>query len=263
MNNLKKRLERVITKYNKIVIGYSGGVDSTLLTYIASEFRPVLAITLDGPMIPRAEINEAKEYIKDLENVEHLIIPINTLDIEGFRLNPPDRCYHCKSILFSIIKEKALENGCDVVFDGTNIDDFGDYRPGLKAIEELNIVSPFVLAELSKADIYDLSKSYDLPTQNKPSFACLASRIPQNEEITKEKLEKIEKIEGLLKNLGFKQYRFRYLNDSEALIECYKEDFDLYNKNKDLINSEVDKLGLKLIDSPREYKTGSMNVQKP
>lgn len=256
---LNTKLNKLFSNYNKICIGFSGGVDSSLLLYLASQVKPVVAITVDGPMVPRKDLEEAKAFASSLNNVKHIVLPIDVFSIEGFKENSLERCYYCKKTIFTTLKELALKENCDVVFDGANIDDLGDFRPGMKAIEELEVLSPFLIAGLTKSDIYNLSKKFDLPTKNKPSAACLASRIPTNDEITLEKLNKIEKVEEFLKDLGFKQIRARLINDEEILIECLREEFGIFRNNVGSIKKFTNNLNLNLNEEPKEYKQGSMN----
>lgn len=257
----EKALRDIISKYDKACIGFSGGVDSTLLLFLASQEIPTLAITADGAMVPRDEFNEAVEFGKTLNNIDHITFPVNPLDIEKFRNNTPDRCYACKKVIFSKIKELAHENNCDVIFDGANIDDLGDYRPGMKAVEELGVLSPFLLAGLNKSDIYFLSKKYELPTMNKASAACLASRIPTGEPITLEKLKKVEDGERILKKYGFNQLRLRLFDNIKGQLECRIEDFDIFDKNKEEIIKRLEELGINIESTPKVYKQGSMNDQ--
>ncbi len=256
---LENKLFSVTNKYNHICLCYSGGVDSTLLLYLLSKVKPVTAITVNGIMVSPDEMEEAVKFANSLDNVNFETIPVDILELDEFRQNGPKRCYFCKKYILGKVKKRAQELGCDVVIDGSNIDDLSDYRPGLAAIEELGIKSPFIEAEFTKDDIYELSRKYDLPTKNKASGACLATRIPTGELLTEEKLKKVGEAEQYLKELGFKQLRLRLKDNCYGKIECFKEDFDLFFNNLEKIQKRLKKLGIIIEDTPNEYKTGSMN----
>ena len=259
MNNHLNKLNDIITKYNKICIAFSGGVDSSLLLYYVSLSKPVVAVIIDGDMVPRRDIKEAETFVKNLNNVELIKAPFDVFSIKEFTENSNLRCYYCKKALFQTIIKIAQENHCDVVFDGTNKDDLSDYRPGLKAIQELQVVSPFLEAGLNKTDIYNLSNYYDLPTKNKNSSACLASRIKTDDLITKEKLSKIEQAEEILQSYSFKQLRFRLIDLFNGYIEIKREDFSKFYDNLSDIENKLKAIHLNIEKDPYEYKRGSMN----
>lgn len=256
------KLKDIISKYRKVCIGYSGGVDSTLLLYLANQMIPTVAITIDGPMVTRQDIAEAQDFTSSLEQTEHIIYPVNPFEIDEFVRNASDRCYYCKKTLFSLIRETASEKGCEVIFDGANIDDLGDYRPGMKATEELGILSPFLEAGLNKSDIYYLSKKFNLPTKDKPSAACLASRVPTGEELSPEKLNLIEEGERVLKEYDFSQLRLRLRDGKYAMIECSESDFPVFEDNRTEIIRRLEALGVKVSENPKAYRQGSMNIIK-
>jgi uncharacterized protein len=183
------------------------------------------------------------------------------MEIPIFRENPRDRCYHCKTALFTRIRGLAEENGFPFVLEGTNVDDLGDYRPGLRAIEELNIQSPLKDAGLTKEDIRIFSRDAGLPTWNKPSFACLATRLEVGEEITLQSLRMVEAAEDLLRELGFRQYRVRKHRDL-ARIELLPEEFSkiMDSEVRDTVVRELKALGFRYVSLDLTgYKTGSMN----
>lgn len=256
------KLKEHLALFGSAAIAFSGGVDSTFLLYAAKEALgdKALAITAVSSLVPKREINEAKEYCDKL-GIRHVFVNIDELSIEGFADNPKNRCYICKKEIFKHIGMAAKEAGISVVAEGSNLDDQGDYRPGLQAIAELGIKSPLRDAGFSKQEIRDLSEYLKLPTWNKPSFACLASRFPYGEVISKEKLERVDKAEQLLLDMGFKQFRVRIHGDV-ARIELLPEDFSqmmeeatrckVYDRFKEygFAYAALDLMG---------YRTGSLN----
>jgi pyridinium-3,5-biscarboxylic acid mononucleotide sulfurtransferase len=207
----KKRLMKILAGYDRLAVAFSGGVDSTFLLAAAREALGdrVAAITADSPIHSRREIREALETAQAL-GVRHVVLPFADITSPGFVANPPDRCYTCKQIIFAEIIRMAASVGMARVAHGVNLDDLGDYRPGLKAAEELGVVAPLVEAGLSKADIRSLSRRMGLPAWNKPSMACLASRIPYGHPITPEALKMVEAAEEALQELGFAGCRVRH-----------------------------------------------------
>jgi pyridinium-3,5-biscarboxylic acid mononucleotide sulfurtransferase len=262
--NIEEKYEHLkssILKLEKAAVAFSGGVDSTLLTRVCSDLlgQNALAVTVSSPMLPASEIEEAVEFTKAL-GIKHIIIEEEGIDAKVAE-NPSNRCYFCKKIEFSNIKKAAERYGIETVLDGSNFDDLSDYRPGLKALKELATLSPLKEAGLTKADVREISKKLGLKTWNKPAFACLASRIPYGENITIEKLEKIEKSEVFLKNIGFRQFRVRS-HDAIARIEVSPDEreklFDTILM--DSISKELKSYGFLYVCMELEgYKTGSLN----
>lgn len=207
----KKRLRGILQAYDGLVVAFSGGVDSTFLLAAAKEALGdrVTAVTADSPIHSRREIREALETAKAL-GVTHIVVPFAEMTDPGFIANPPDRCYTCKQLIFAEIIRIAASMGMERVAHGVNLDDLGDYRPGLKAAEEMGVVAPLADAGLTKADIRALSRRMELPTWNKPSMACLASRIPYGRPITPEVLKMVEAAEEILQGLGFSGCRVRH-----------------------------------------------------
>lgn len=199
-----------IKQLGHLAIAFSGGVDSTLLLKVAHDAlgENAVAITARAQMIPTREVQEASDFC-NIEHIHHIIMDVDALAIDGFAENPANRCYVCKTALFGCILQKAANLGFSHVAEGTNTSDLGDYRPGLKALAELSVESPLLKAGLSKADVRELSHALGLPTWNKPSYACLASRVPYGDTITAEKLSAIETAEDLLIEAGFAQVRCR------------------------------------------------------
>lgn len=249
MNDKLEKLNEYIKSSKKAAIAFSSGMDSTFLLKIAHQILKdnVIALTAKSPMLPKRELDEAKNFCKE-NDIKHYIVDI---DIKNIKHNPKDRCYICKKNIFTEFLKIAKSNNIEYVFDGSNLDDIKDYRPGMQALKELGIKSPLIETGFTKQDIRELSLN------PKPSFACLASRFVYGEEITEEKLEMIEKAEQILYENGFQQFRTR-LHGKLARIEVLPEEFnklisaDIYSKIKNL-GFEYVTMDLK------GYRTGSMN----
>lgn len=255
-------LKDILRNLGSVAIAYSGGVDSTFLLKVAYDVlgENAIAITARSSTYPEREFNEAKKYIEEI-GAKHIVIISEELEIEGFAKNPTNRCYFCKKELFSKIRAVAKEHNINAVVDGCNLDDIGDYRPGMKAAKELDVISPLKQAELTKNDIRELSKRLNIPTWNKPAFACLSSRFPYGTEITVPKLSMVERAEQFLLDLGFRQLRVRHHGDI-ARIEVSTEErskfFDLDIMDK--VGQELKKIGFKYVTLDLlGYRTGSMN----
>ena len=258
----EKALEEYLLSLGSVAVAFSSGVDSTFLLKKAKQFLGdnVIAVTAKSCSFPKRELNEAIEFCKK-ENIKHIVVESEELEIEGFSSNPKNRCYLCKKELFEKMKEVARQNGMKEIVEGSNMDDMGDYRPGLQAIAELEIKSPLRYAELYKNEIRELSKKLELPTWDKQSFACLSSRFVYGETITEEKLMMVDKAEQLLLDMGFKQVRVRIHKDI-ARIEVLPADIlkiaDEENRKK--IAEELRKIGFLYVTLDLDgYKTGSMN----
>ena len=263
--NIDEKYELLKSKLRdmgKVVIAYSGGVDSNFLLKVASDElgENAIAVTIHAMMHSDREIEESKNYAKEF-GVNHIVVNIDNFKVEKFIENNSDRCYHCKKEVFKVVKEIAAKHNIKYVLDGTNLDDLSDFRPGLKALEELNIIGPLKECGLTKDDIRQLSKDMELNTHNKPAFACLATRIPYGTKITKELLKKIEKSEEYLISVRFKQFRVRAHNDI-ARIEVGKDEIHKFF-NEDLLNKTNKKLkeiGFKYVTLDMAgYEMGSMN----
>jgi len=261
VENIKyKYLLEYIKRLGSVAVAFSGGVDSTFLLRAAKEALgdKVVAITIVSPYIPKWEVEEAIEITKNM-NIMHKFIEVPIL--EEIRTNPKERCYLCKKNIFSMIIEEAREQNINFVLDGTNADDTKDYRPGIRALKELNIKSPLLENNLTKEDIRILSKELGLQTWDKPAYACLLSRIPYDEEIKIEELNKIERSEKYLMSLGFKGVRVRSHRDL-ARIELQKKDImKVFNdKLMEPISKELKSFGYKYVTLDLEgYKMGSLN----
>ena len=200
-----------------LVIAFSGGVDSTFLLRVAHDVLgdKAIAITATSSTYPERELRGAIEFAKSI-GVKHIIIRSEELDIAGFAENPQNRCYHCKKELFTKVVHIARERGIATVADGSNADDTSNYRPGMQAMRELGAVSPLLDVGLTKREIRIISREMGLPTWDKPSFACLSSRIPYGEKITPEKLAMIDRAETFLLDMGFRQVRVRHHGQHRA-----------------------------------------------
>ena len=255
-------LEEYLGKLGSIAVAFSSGVDPTFLLKTAHRVlgEKVIAVTAQSDSFPKRELEEAREFCQK-EGIHQIIFESKELELEGFCQNPPNRCYLCKRAFLAKVKEIAGENHRNYVVEGSNVDDEGDYRPGMQAVAELNIKSPLREARLTKGEIRLLSRKLGLDTWEKPSFACLSSRFPYGETITKEKLAMVEQGEQLLLELGFSQFRVR-IHARMARIEVLPEDFSR------LIQEEIRN---QIIEKFREYgftyvamdlvgyRTGSMN----
>lgn len=214
MDHLKKleQLKGLIGSYGGLAVAFSGGVDSTLLMEVAHEVlgKKCLAVIATSSTYPKREYAAALAWVRE-RCIRHMVIVSEEIDIPGFADNPPDRCYFCKKELFSRIQREVERLGIHVIADGANFDDTGDFRPGIRAARELGVKSPLMECGLTKEDIRAISREvYGLPTADRQSMACMASRIPYGSPITHEKLGQIEAIEGFLADKGFKVYRARH-----------------------------------------------------
>ncbi len=260
-----EKLKKFFRDAGSVATAFSGGTDSTFLLKIAKEVlgEKAIAITAVSEFFPTRETEEAKDFCRR-EKIRQIVFEEKILDVENIADNPANRCYLCKKNLFSKILSIAEENKISCVAEGSNTDDDKDYRPGMKAIEELKIKSPLKYAGLSKAEIRELSKKLNLPTWNKPSFACLASRFVYGEKITPEKLSKVEYGEDILHEKNFKQFRVR-VHGNLARIEILPADFEkiIRPEIREEITAKFKAAGFDYVSLDLSgYRTGSMNIGK-
>ncbi|GAB6393368.1 MAG: pyridinium-3,5-biscarboxylic acid mononucleotide sulfurtransferase [Treponematales bacterium] len=217
------RLLEVLSGMGSAAVAFSGGVDSSFLCHAAAAAlgKKAVAVTVVSPFLPQSEIDCAKNLARQV-GIEHILASEPEID-EEVAANPKERCYFCKKNEFGAILAIAKSRGIGAVLDGSNMDDMGDYRPGLRALAELNIRSPLRETSLSKSEIRELSRRFSLPTWDKPAFACLASRIPYGERIDRDKLRRVERAEAFLKERGFRQFRVRSHGDI-ARIEVARDE---------------------------------------
>jgi uncharacterized protein len=255
-----ENLKRSIISKGRILIAYSGGVDSSLLAKVATDVleENAICIILDFEMMSRSELVYAVELAKSL-GLNYRMAKYSMLNDEEFVKNSPTRCYICKRELSGALKRIAAEGGISVIADGVNLSDYNDYRPGIKACDEEGLWHPFVDSQISKEDIREISRSMGLPFWNKPSSACLSSRLPYGERITQERLKMVEDAEELLKGLGLHQLRVR-AHGGIARIEVLSEDLDKALSEREEIVNGLKRIGFEYVTLDLEgFRSGSMN----
>ena len=257
-----EQLKNNLRQLERLVVSFSGGVDSTFLLKVAHDVlqNNVLAVSARSSIFPKRELDEAVVFAES-QGIEHVIVDSEGLDIEGFSSNPPNRCYLCKTELLGKIRAFADSRGIPHIAEGSNANDDSDYRPGIQAVRECHVFSPLRQAGLTKNEIRQLSKELGLPTWNKQSFACLSSRFPYGETISKERLQQIDRAEQFLLDNGFGQVRVRF-HGNLARLETDEAGFLRLTDSelRSRIYSEFKKIGfdytaLDLLG----YRTGSMN----
>ncbi len=258
-----ENLKNYLRSLERVAIAFSSGVDSTFLLKTAVDTlgtENVIAVTASSCSFPERELTESKKFCEE-NGIRQFVTESEELNIEGFRHNPTNRCYLCKHELFEKIIDIAKENGMKAVAEGSNMDDNGDYRPGLQAVAELGVKSPLRHAQLYKEEIRELSKEMDLPTWDKPSFACLSSRFVYGEQISEEKLHMVDQAEQLLLDLGFKQVRVR-IHGTIARIELNPTEIPklIDPEISEKVTAYLKSLGFSYVTLDLQgYRTGSMN----
>ena len=257
-----KKLQRHLKTLDRVAVAFSGGVDSTFLLMVAHRALAgkTLAITAQSGLFPAREMEEAREFAA-AKGIRHIIYEMDEFSITGFAENPKNRCYLCKKSLFTRFRQIADEQGIQHLLEGSNVDDDSDYRPGTQAVRELGALSPLREAGLTKSEIRQLSNEMGLLTWDKPSFACLASRFPYGETITREKLKAIDTSENLLFDLGFRQVRVRH-HGNLARIEVNSDEIEKLTSPAicEAIYSGIQQAGFTYVTLDlKGYRTGSMN----
>jgi len=263
--SLNKKLNDLITflKDKRVIVAFSGGVDSSLLAYLSNEYaKETLLITESSILYPEEEIEEARAFASRY-GIPHIILKRDPLRDKEFQKNPQNRCYFCKKGLYSSIMKKMASKQFDAIIDGSNMDDLSDYRPGMQAVKELNISTPYIKYKITKQEIRELSNYLNLEVHSKPSMACFSSRIPYGLSIDEKKLYRIREGERFLKQtFNLKQLRVRHHKKLFARIEFLPDDFPkiLTKENLKLIEEKFKELGFVYITIDVEgFRSGSMN----
>jgi len=267
MNNIElDRKERLLRQrlgsLNSVIVAFSGGVDSAYVAYVANQVLgdKALAVTADSPSYPAAHKADALTFVEQF-SLRHLIINTEEVEDPNYRRNPANRCYYCKTELYTNLQALAREQGFSAICDGVNIDDLGDFRPGRQAAKEAGVISPLVECGITKAEVRELSRRAGLPTWDKPASACLSSRIPYGMEVTVEKLKIIEQGEDILRALGFKVFRVRHHGDIVRL-EFGKEELPraMTVAMAEHLTRDFKALGFRYVTLDLEgYRTGALN----
>lgn len=257
-----EELEAVVAPYGSALVAFSGGVDSSLALAVAARALPkerVLAVTSNNETYLPSELEGAKGLARSL-GVEHLVVNTRELDNPNYANNPANRCYFCKSTLYSDLGKMAEEKGYACVVDGANKDDEGDYRPGRKAAKELGVVSPLAMVGVGKAEVREIARYLGLPTWDKPALACLSSRFPYGQKITPEKLAQVARAEEFMRRQGYKQVRVRHHGEI-ARLEVGTDELERAFREREKISAELKAAGFLYVTLDLAgYKPGSLNT---
>ena len=260
MNPKLDELHRIIGAMNSVIVAFSAGVDSTFVAAVAADVlgEHATAVTGVSPSIPSSEVEEAGALARQI-GIRHVLLDTSEMDRPGYVENSPQRCYHCKTELYSLLEEMAGRDGIAYVLDGCNVDDLGDHRPGRVAAAEHRVRSPLIEAGLTKAEIRELSKERGLPTWDKPAMACLSSRIPYGTPVTVEALDQVGAAEAFLRGLGLRQLRVRHHGDV-ARIEVELADVAIVVEHRERIVTRLRNLGYAHVTLDLAgFRSGSMN----
>jgi uncharacterized protein len=257
-----RRLGEIFQPMRAVIVAFSGGVDSTFVLKVAHDTigDRVLALTTTSPTMPDQDRVNALEMAQRI-GVRHVVIDSNELEIPGYAQNPLNRCYLCKHNLFTVCEAKAREFAIDEIVDGLNLDDLNDYRPGIQAATEKRVRHPLVEAQLTKAEVRELSRGLDLPTWDRPASPCLSSRFPYGTEITLEALQKVEQGEQVLRQMGFRVARVRYHGEVARLeVESREISRLLDTATREKVDTALKSLGFRFVTVDlKGFRSGSLN----